>query len=63
MKTSVKDTNTNPIQVISLNENRFKMRDTILEEYTNDPKITKVFNLKTKRLNRWWYDVKLEKKS
>jgi hypothetical protein len=38
------------------------MRDTILEEYKNDPKVTKVFKLNIKRFNRWWYDVQLEKK-
>jgi hypothetical protein len=54
--------NNNSIQTISLKDNRFKMRDTILEEYKNDPKITKVFKLNIKRLNRWWYDVQLEKK-
>jgi len=52
----------NNLKVISLATNTFKMRDTILEEYIKDTKITKVFNLNVKRLNRWWYSVQLEKK-
>lgn len=55
-------TNNKNLKVISLTSNQFHMRDTLLEEYINDPKITKVFNLKTKRINRWWYSVQLEKK-
>jgi len=55
-------TNNKNLKVISLANNQFRMRDTLLEEYINDTKVTKVFNLKTKRLNRWWYEVQLEKR-